>query len=393
MATEEMTVVDKSQDTPQPQVHNEKQYSIYNYFKNHPAFLVTCVSAFVAVVSFLLNFAASQYTSSFLRYWMVDTGYAKENSTELLYSCLFSLVYMFVIIVIHKIMSSTARTYGFYNQILSALKWHYKDAKKDLRGIKKIIKKQRKILKSLIKLPGGDEKQLVDEIEKRKQEYKALAISVDELTTLKRKCMLWLVCNVIITILLMYVFLLFAVQLMVSWNNENPGASPVIITGVLVGIFLILYIVPTYKKSKVRKTQKGEFSTKRIEEEIQHADQYRFPIIEILNGSIKSFLSNKSIRQMFFAVVVLVGLFVTTYSTAGKETAENLRIFPIYTDETGIYAVVYNNGDTLVLKRANIEDTQIEINVRQQKVVSASDVSYEIRKFETVIVTGKDGEK
>lgn len=54
---------------------------------------------------------------------------------------------------------------------------------------------------------------------------------------------------------------------------------------------------------------------------------------------------------------------------------------------------MYNNGDTLVLKGANIEDTQIEINVRQQKVVPSSDISYEIRTFEAVIVTGKDGEK
>lgn len=334
MATEEMTAVEESQDIPQSKVHNERQYSIYNYFKNHPAFLVTCVSAFVAVVSFLLNFAASQYTNSFLRYWMVDTGYAQENSAELLYSCLFSLIYMFVIVVVHQIMSSTARAYGFYNRILSALKWHYKDAKKDLRGIKKIIKKHRKTLKALIKLPGEDKTQLIGEIEKRKQEYKALTISVDDLTTLKRKCMLWLVCNVIITILLMYLFLLFVVYLMVSWNSENPGASPTIVTGFLVGVFLFLYIVPTHKKSKVRKAQKSEFSIKRLEEEIQHADQYHFPIIDILNGSIKSFLSNKSIRQMLFAVIVLVGLFVTTYSTAGKEAAEKLQVFPIYTDET-----------------------------------------------------------
>ena len=392
MATEEMTAVVETQDASQPQVHNERQYSIYNYFKNHPAFLVTCVSAFVAVVSFLLNFAASQYTSSFLRYWMIDTAYAKETSTELLYSCLFSLTYMFVIVVVHKIMSSTARTYGFYYRILSALKWHYKDAKKDLRGIKKTIRKHKKTLKSLIKLPGEDKNQLIGEIEKRKQEYKALAISVDDLATLKRKCMLWLVGNVIITAFLMYVFLLFVVYLMVSQNIENPGASPAIVTGILVGVFLFLSIAPTHKKSKVRKAQKSEFSTKRLEEEIQHADQYHFPIIEIINGSIKSFLSNKSIRQMFFAVIVLIGLFVTTYSTAGKEAAQKIQDFPIYIDETGTYAVVYNNGDTLVLKGAHIEDTQIVINVRQQKVVPSSDISYEIHTFETVIVTGKDGE-
>ena len=94
MDTEEMAVVVQLNDTTQPdKIYGESQYSIYNYLKEHTAFLVACVSAFVAVISFALNYAASQYTGAYLQYWMVDTVYAKENKTELIYVILFTLLY------------------------------------------------------------------------------------------------------------------------------------------------------------------------------------------------------------------------------------------------------------------------------------------------------------
>lgn len=67
--------------------------------------------------------------------------------------------------------------------------------------------------------------------------------------------------------------------------------------------------------------------------------------------------------------------------------------FPICTDETGTYAVVYNTGDMLISKAAKIgeDGSTIEIDVRKQKTVSAAQMHYEICTFEEVIVIGKEG--
>ena len=43
--------------------------SIYHYFREHTAFLVTCVSAMVAITSFVLNYAISRYNLAYLQYW------------------------------------------------------------------------------------------------------------------------------------------------------------------------------------------------------------------------------------------------------------------------------------------------------------------------------------
>ena len=42
--------------------------SIYHYFREHTAFLVTCVSAMVAITSFILNYAISRYNLAYLQH-------------------------------------------------------------------------------------------------------------------------------------------------------------------------------------------------------------------------------------------------------------------------------------------------------------------------------------
>lgn len=111
----------------------------------------------------------------------------------------------------------------------------------------------------------------------------------------------------------------------------------------------------------------------------------------MFEGEIKELLSDLKIRQLLVAVLLIFAVLIGTYISAGKNSAMRMKEFPICADETGTYAVVYNNGESLVLKSAEISENQIEIDVRKQKVVSATDVSYQIHTFETVVVTGKDG--
>lgn len=381
MATEEMAVVVQSNDATQSdKTHDESQYSIYNYLKEHTAFLVACVSAFVAVISFALNFAADQYTGAYLQYWMVDTVYAKENKTELIYVILFTLFYSVAIIIAHKVMSGTANTFGFYNRILSALNWYYRDAKKEFRAIRRETKK-------LMRKHSSNH---TDNLQNKRTE---MDVSLKEISSMKRTCELWLFFNVVGSALIIFGLVYIVAGLMTSSRGDYRIWGPAILSGIVVAFDLFLYFIPAFRSSRVKKRDHKEISLAQLKEEMQHADKHRFPIASILHTGAKELLSNKRFKQFALISVAMVVMLFGLYSSAGKTDAEKAKEFPIYTDETGTYAVVYNNGDTLVLKAANIENAQIEINVRQQKIVSASDISYEIRTFETVIVTGKDGEK
>ena len=394
MATEEMLEVVESQDNSQPQVHDENEYSIYNYLKEHTAFLVACVSAFVAVISFLLNYAASQYTGAFLRYWMVDTAYAKENKTELVYVILFTLLYTVVMIISHKVMSGTANAFSFYNKIISTIRWYYKDAKKEFRALKRRMRKLSKEYKRLAKAtnsPKGSD--LYQKAEQKSEDEDDMEHSLKALKAMKRKCEIWLSFMVVGSCLIMFGLVYLFAGLMASSNGDPRALGPIILASMVVVIDLVFYIVPAYCSSRVKKGKYKEISLDDLEKEMEHADNHRFPIVAVAHIKAKELLTNKKIKQIVIIAIVILLAFVGSYSSAGKADAEKLQAFPVYADETGTYAVVYNNGESLVLKKANIEDTQIEINVQQQKVIPSSDVFYEILKFETVIVTGKDGEK
>ena len=393
MDGEEMTVVvEQDNPTQQNKTHDEKQYSIYNYFREHTTFLVACISALVAVISFALNYAADLHTSSYLQYWMVDTVYANENNTEQVYAVLLALLYSVTIVIAHTVMSKTANVFGVYNRILSVLKWYYQDTKKEFRAFRKKTRKllrKIKIMKKKREMIESDP--LYKTVEQLRQEEEACESVLGEIRSMKRTCELWLSLNIIGSAMVVFGLVVVATSLMTVGTREYSIWGPLAAAGLVVTLDFLLYFVPAYRSTRVKKSKYKDISLEQVEEEIQHANNHKFPLAVLLRTSAKSLLSNKRIKQIAVLTLSLLVILVGVYTSSGKNDAEKKKEFPIFIDETGTYAVVYNNGDSLVLKAAYIEDNQIEIDVRQQKVISAKDVSYEIYTFETIIVTGKDG--
>lgn len=372
--------------------NGSRKHSVYNYMKGHASFLVACVSAFVAVISFALNYAASRYTGAYLQFWMVDTVYAKENNTELIYTVLFSLLYTLVIVITNKIMAGTADAFGFYNKILTTLKWYYKDQKKEVRKIKRKMKKIARKNKSIArKLNKPKDDPMYEAADKLNEERIELTSALENLSSMKRDCRLHLVLDIAGCILCVLGLVSISVSLMNVCELGKQASGVVILATIVVIFYLLIYIVPVYCSTRVKKGEYASITLSQLREEIKCAHKHRFPIAAIAHTDAKELLSNRRIRQLGLITVLLVIMNIGMFSITGKTDAEKAREFPVYVDETGTYAVVYNNGESLVLKSAEISGNQIEIDVRNQKVISATDVSYQIRTFETVVVTGKDG--
>lgn len=392
MATEEMTAVAEPQETTQPEVHDESQYSIYNYFKEHTAFFVACVSACVAVITFALNYAANQYTSAYLQYWMVDTVYAKDNKTELVYTILFTLLYGAAIVVAHKVTSGTANAFGIFNRILSALKWYCLDATREFRVLKQ---KRRKMMRGFNRIAKKskviEHDPIYKAVEQLKKEEATTETALRKIRDMRRTCTLWVTFNTIGPALVVFGIVLAVASLMAVSKGNYRTSGPLILAGIIVVFDLLLYFVPVCRSSRIKKKNYKDVSLEQIQAEIEQADMRRFPLVALMRTSAKELLSNKRIKQIAAIALFLFVTLIGSYLSAGKTDAAKNKEFPVFVDETGTYVAVYNNGETLVLKSANIDGTQIDIDVRRQRVISATDVAYEICTFETVIVTGKDG--
>lgn len=391
MNVKEHSNITETVEAQQPDQNREKNKStIYSYFKEHTAFLVACVSALIAVISYALNYAATQYTNAYLQYWMVDTAYAHENKT-VIYSILFSLLFGIAVVIAHKVMSSTANVFGVYHRLLSATNWHYKDTKKDFRNVKCAAKKLACTKKKLAKEAKKTGIEITDiDANDIDQKVVNIAKSLKEIRSLKRSYNLWLTLNVLGSALAVFGLILIVSSLMSSIKGDSRAWTPIVLSSIIVLFDFVLYFLPVYRSSRIKKKERKEVSIDQLRTETQNITGHRFPIFTLVHTSAKELFSDKRIKQIAIIALILFVTLAGSYSSTGKSDAEKTKCFPIYRDETGTYAVVYNNGESLILKSAEINENTIEINLKLQKVVSATDVTYEIVTFKTVKTIGRD---
>lgn len=67
-----MDTIEKSEEKQEEEKYpsnaslEEEQYKVFDYCKEHPGLLVTCVSALVAIISFLLHYAVGRMNYAYL---------------------------------------------------------------------------------------------------------------------------------------------------------------------------------------------------------------------------------------------------------------------------------------------------------------------------------------
>ena len=108
----------------------ENQYKIFDYFKEHTGLFVTCVSALVAVMSFILHFAVGRMNYAYLAYWDIGSLHANVSNQNELYTVVCSLLYLLSLMLIHSLLSGTSDTFRYYNKLLSTMRLSIKESRK-----------------------------------------------------------------------------------------------------------------------------------------------------------------------------------------------------------------------------------------------------------------------
>ena len=85
MSTETQSVEAKEENATSPNnTPAENQYKIFDYFKDNTGMLIACVSALVAIGSWLLRFAVGRMNYAYLAYWDISSLHANiYNQSEL----------------------------------------------------------------------------------------------------------------------------------------------------------------------------------------------------------------------------------------------------------------------------------------------------------------------
>lgn len=389
MSTETEIVEVKEEKVASPDnASAENQYKIFDYFKEHTGLLVTCVSALVAVMSFILHFAVGRMNYAYLAYWDIASLHANTNNQSELDMVVCALLYMLSLFLIHSFLGKTSDTYRYYNKLLSIVKQSIKLTKKTNKQSSKKLN-EREASYNLLSSTEKDSPE-AEEIKKWIDEGKKLLMestkSIRDLKKARRNLSLWVAIQILISILLSYfVGSMFLLLLNVTVSIQE-GVQQTQSIGFIIVVDLITYFVPAYFATRNSGKNLTNEEVLICTAELFENDIPKFPIQDFKKKGIMPILSDQKMKLAVVQSVVITVILLFTLTIAGTIGADQQRSFPIYTEGSTTYVVVYTSGSTRFMEEATIKDGSIVIDTTKQRIITSDDISYDVEVFDEVSV-------
>lgn len=389
MSTEtEIVEVKEEKKASAESAPKDNEYKIFDYFKKNTGLLVTCVTALVAIMSFILHFAVGRMNYAYLAYWDIGSLHANTSNQSELDMVVCALLYILSLFAIHSFLGKTSDTYRYYNELLSIVKRSIKLTKETNKQSSKKLKGH-EISYNLLSLeekrtPDADE--IKKRIEESKEFLKESTKGISDLQKARRKALIWVAIQILISILLSYfVGSMFLLLLNVTVSVQE-GIQQTRSIGFIILVDLITYFVPAYFATRnAGKNLSNEEvlirTAKLIEKDIP-----RFPIQDFKKKGIMSILTDQKIKLAGVQSVVITVILLFILTVAGTIGANQQRSFPIYTEGSTTYAVVYTSGSTRFMEEATINDRSILIDTTKQRIITSDDISYDVEVFDEVSV-------
>ena len=350
------------------------KFSIFNYFKKHPAAILAATSCCIAIVTFFAQLLAYIVSKNTLEYWGFDPRYVSLSNNSLLYSSLASVVYIAMLSLADSWFSKTSDVY-------IEKKRHYLASLLFLKKYYKICNENRKQIAELSPKAHTFEKELC-EIEKSVElQREEIAAFKKEICRSKRKAHLFFLINVLPILLLMSVFA-FLLSYMVSPRGD-------LLKSVLLIVFIqtitcaVQFFVESRVKVGKRKIRK-EISCKPIAEVMKDKEcTEEYPIIALLVKG--KGVSNAAFFLQIISLLLVFTILVITYALSIPNLEKGKTDFQMTTIDGELYAVVYYADNVYYLEGASIEEKSLEIFTRRQRIVSTSDISLTVQTFDKII--------
>lgn len=356
--------------------NESNKYSIYNYFKKNPATLVAVFSGAIAVITFLSQLLAYIVSKNTLEFWNYDSAYASFGKNNLLYSTIAAIVYLIVTSFTIIWFIKTCDVYLERKKKYTLLELKRKQLR---RNGKNLSKEAREIKKGL---NARTQKLQVDKIESDIQAGQQTLYYFGKIIRRKKvEAYFSFVVNILPILLLLFFFSIIFSYMIVLKEEMPQNVFGILIVQLLCYLFLF---VMEHKVKINRKILKQIISEKEFSEvydsEIQEKE---YPIFALLikGEGITNSVFITEVISVFLAIIILV----SSYSLGITNTEQAKKDFQIANIDGEQYAVVYFVDDTYFLEKAIIVDDSLMVFTREQRIISASDISFSIRTFDKVV--------
>ena len=374
----------KMENSIQEKDGNRDEYAIYDYLKLHPGVLISCISAMVMILTFIINYAIYLRTSGFLAYWGVESLKINMNNANLIYTFAGVFIYYMMVTFIQPFIIDSCEKYFEEMKSDYYIRYFRKHVKKEVVQCKKNMnpKKKDKTLSDIQDEEDIRIEKYVEDIKGYIKESKKLSKKISKIISKK------MIISIVIAFLGLSIATFF---LMLISINSYDIITILMISIICASITLVITLSIVYfiiKYPKIKKIKK-EISEKELDLEkifdLNDNVHYEYPIDKIFNMDFKEAFRDKAIASLILQITIGALFLLFMVYPIGANDTKNKQEFVIVTEDGQDYVIIYNNDNCYYLVEALIEDKKITIDTTKQSVVVKDKIVYENMKFEEVV--------
>ena len=365
----------------------EDDYTLYNYLIEHPTLLVSIISAFVIIITFIFNCVIYVSTCNYLKYWGINVEFVNINTSNKIYLLAIMSVYYFVSCILQQFLMLSFEKYTFdMEDVFIAKSWEIE--------LKRLIQKNgicKSICKKFLKCCSAEKTQLDKlkiEIDMHSYQFnEALELLKDRKKNTKKKCKkkIWpslLIVMVILVIIFCILFLtvISNINIPLALLVSGFGACAIISCSYFSNFWL-------HKRKRIKEIRRA------IREKIEKSDYSiifkgvkndEYPLKKLLNLQFREFFNNSGMATFVYMAVTLVFcMFLILYPVATKST-EDKKLFQIVYEDEAAYAIIYANDNFYYLEEVSEDGDVLTVYKSKQRVLKKDDISYMVKEFKIV---------
>lgn len=341
---------------------------IWNYLKEHQTITIAIGSAIIAIISFLLKNSVYLRDKLYLSYFGIYGVDIIDINDKQLYSVFWSLFFQLTLAVASILMLDFTDTFYVNRNII---KEKYNELKASSRAYKKVKNE----------LSALSEKER-EEFDKRNPQSNELPIKIKNTKKMCRKTARINRIQLVVQFLFIEFVMLIAscpVSVLLSRTLRDSINSIV----AFLALPVLLQSAGLILEGRARRKNK-DFKSPISNETYDGETSKEYLLFRFFKDGIVKTVKSVKWRFIFNHVLLTMFIFLIGFSVSGHYSAKSARQFNVFEENGYSYAIIYENGQSLVAEKIEIDEQKAVIHKNEQIIKTKDNITIKSFKFDTV---------
>lgn len=361
-------------------------HTIWDYFVNHLSVFITCVSATIAIVTFLTGIIAYGRDAIYLQKFGIDPSYITVTGNIAIYGIFSSILYSLSSGLVMWYASTAFSSATPHFSVIFGCIYATKQHKKSL----KLLNQEREQFCKIQRQRNDAQKYVIlNNLRKADERTRKIAKEIAYTKRLLVKSIFQQSGILLFKCILASLLYLLATALMHIYSG-NLGLSTIIVWVIFIGFIVISICKDAVKLNRKITTEFMMIKEKSLHEKIKEFEKKSKQPCRFSFAT--GFSNNVFLHIVISLIISILTTLVLEFTLAWTSTTLKDE-FNIYQDQQGTYAIIYHSNDTYIMQEAVIRDNTITIDPSQQRVLKSDDISFTTMEFENVTHASNEEKK